>query len=186
MAVRGILIAMIAAAWLLLITALLLSAGRLTVRAKLGPRGGFGRLTVEWLLLRYTLYFRANLLCPPYMTLESIKKNGDLKRINKPKHQKKEAEHETPDLPAPQMLDLQFIVGIKDDSALCAKLCGWLRESALIALRARLPKGWAEVLRVGCEPVWKENVFFANAKGMITASAVQIISIAIQMRKRGE
>lgn len=167
--------------WLL---ALLMSTGRMTVRGKVGPRGGFGRLMIEWLFFRYTLFFRINLFRQPYFSLQSVKKNGRTKRIVR--GQGKAADRETPELPRPDTLELHFTVGVRDEPALCTLICGWLRESAKIALGSLLPEGWPDVLTVSAEPVIFDDAFFVQAAGMIMLTPVHIISIGIQMKKRGE
>ncbi len=181
--VQGIFVCLIAAGWALLLLSLFMSAVRLSIRLKAGARGGAGRVSVEWLIFRYTLPLRINLLRQPYMTVELVLKNGETKLISR--MLEKELEREAPALPPPDALSIRVSVGLKNEPALSALLSGALCECSRQALAAALPAGWPERMRLRAEPLPCADVLFLRAEGMIMLTPAQIIAMGIQMRKRG-
>lgn len=167
----------------MLLVSLLFTSVRLTVSAKGGKHSGYGRLRVEWLFFRYTLYVRANLLRPPRLSAEIIRKNGRIWRKFS-LTQKKRARSDT-QWPAPEEWFVHAVVGLRNEAALSALLCGWLREAAVLMFGALLPEEWYRTLRVSAECQSQDDIFFLYVGGMITLRPVQIIAMKYQARKRG-
>lgn len=162
---------------------LLFTTVRFTAGTKGGMHSGYGRLRVEWLFFRYTLFFRANFLRPPYLSIEILNKKGGVwRRIGLAEEEKALA---SIDLPAPDEWFVHAVVGVRHEAALSALLCGWLREGAKIVLGALLPAAWMHTLRISAEPECRDDIFFLEAGGMITLRPVQIIAMVYQARKRG-
>ena len=167
----------------MLLVSLLFTSVRLSVRAKGGIYSGYGRLRVEWLFFRYTLFFHANLLRQPRLSIEILKKSGGVwKRFSLVKEEKGMANI---DLPAPDEWYVHAVVGLRNEAALSALLCGWLREGAALMLGALLPPDWGERLCLSAECQCQDDIFFLKAEGMITLTPVQIIAMGYQARKRG-
>ncbi len=167
----------------MLLASLLLSSVRFTAKAKGGIHSGYGHLRVEWLFFRYTLFFRANLLRPPRLSIELLNKKGRVwQRIGLSEEEKVISEIE---LPAPDEWFIHAVVGVRNEAALSALLCGWLREAAVILLGALLPARWMRTLCISAECECRDDMFSLEGGGMITLRLVQIIAMGYQVKKRG-